>query len=134
MRLRSRKKHHDGHAAVTYFRHMVEAHALNALDSKKILSAIGIETNRNPLFEHSLRLIPQSDLEDIVWDRSIGDGLNGSVYKATWKGSHGRLATSRYGVPNVSVVLKDVVDPSQPSDAFSKRQKLLREVRNTRIP
>jgi hypothetical protein len=125
LRFRSRKKHHDETSALNYFRNLVDAHANSSLDSAVIRDIIGLEASYSPLFEHSLRLIPEAQLHDISWDK-LGEGANGAVYSAVWQKPAGHLAAARAEEREVDVVLKDVLPRSGTSQ--DPRKKLVKEV------
>jgi hypothetical protein len=126
LRFRSRRKYQDSVAALTYYRNLVEAHAANALNIPSIRNIIGLEPDYIPLFEHSLRVIPENQLVDISWDQPIGRGENGAVYGAIWRKPVGHLATMRTGEQEIQIVLKDVLPHIRTSqDPFKK---LIKEV------
>lgn len=104
----------------------MEAHATDALNISTIRDIIGLESDYTPLFEHSLRVIPEDQLFDISWDRPLGKGENGAVYGAMWRKPVGHLATLRTGMQEMHIVLKDVLPRIGASrDPFKK---LIREV------
>lgn len=125
LRFRSRKKHLDKVAALTYFRNIIEAKVNGTLDASTVRNIIGLETSYSPLFEHSLRVIPEDQLHDISWHELLPKGENGSVYRAVWHKPAGYLATSA-GEQHLQVVLKDVVPRLGSSQDPLK--KLLKEV------
>jgi len=91
-----------------------------------IRNIIGLESSYTPLFEHSLRVIPEDQLFDISWDEPLGEGENGAVYKAMWRKPAGYLATMRNKDLELQIVLKDVLPRLGTSqDPFKK---LLKEV------
>lgn len=126
LHFRGRKKHQDKVAALNYFRNLVEAHATNTLDTSLVRDIIGLEPGYTPLFEHSLRVIPEEQLFDISWDKPIGAGENGAVYAAMWRKPAGHLATMKTGNQELHIVLKDVL----PRVGTSREplKKLLQEV------
>ena len=108
IRFRSRWNHQDENSALSYFRNLVEAHAVNGLDQHPVRDVIGLEAGYAPRFERSLRIIPadQLDLENANWEQPLGKGDNGAVYAATWKRPPGILSTTWSG--EMKVVLKEV--------------------------
>ncbi|KAN0066969.1 Protein kinase-like domain containing protein [Elaphomyces granulatus] len=126
LRFRSRKKYQDNVAALTYFRNLVEAHATDTLDVSSVRNIIGLEPGYTPLFEHSLRVIPEEQLFNISWDEPLGEGENGAVYRAMWRKPAGHLATTRTGDQELHVVLKDVL--SRRGTSQDPLKKLLKEL------
>ncbi|KAL3460054.1 kinase-like domain-containing protein [Aspergillus heterothallicus] len=106
MRFRSRIKRQDKVAALRYFRNLVEAHAQGQPTGSAVRHLLGLEGSYKPLYAHSLRIIPEDQLYDIIWDQPLGRGMNGSVYSAMWFKPAGYLATS--GEQQQGVVLKEV--------------------------
>lgn len=93
---------------------------------------IGLETGYTPLFEHSLRVIPDKQLRDISFGEPIGVGKNGAVYSAKWRRPPGHLATTKPGEEELDVVLKDVfsrVDTSEdPQEKWFKEVSDVNEI------
>jgi hypothetical protein len=85
-----------------------------------------LEPGYTPLFEHSLRVIPEEQLFNISWDEPLGEGENGAVYRAMWRKPAGHLATTRTGDQELHVVLKDVL--SRRGTSQDPLKKLLKEV------
>lgn len=126
LRFRSRRKYQDEVAALTYFRNLVEAHATDDLDRSNIRNIIGLEPEYIPIYEHSLRIIPESQLFDISWGKPIGKGEHGAVYGALWRKTPGYLATMRPDEKEVPIVLKEIIPRAGISrDPFKK---LIKEV------
>jgi hypothetical protein len=105
---------------------VVEAHATNTLDTSLVRDIIGLEPGYTPLFEHSLRVIPEEQLFDISWDKPIGAGENGAVYAAMWRKPAGHLATMKTGNQGLHIVLKDVLP--RVGTSRDPLKKLLQEV------
>jgi hypothetical protein len=91
---------------------------------------IGLETGYTPLFEHSLRVIPEKQLRDVQFNKPLGVGENGAVYGAKWRRPPGHLATTKGGEKEIDVVLKEVFPRAGTSEDPLK--KLLKEVRNAK--
>jgi hypothetical protein len=91
---------------------------------------IGLEMGYTPLFEHSLRVIPEEQLRDISFDNPLGVGENGAVYSARWRRPPGHLATTKDGDKEIDVVLKETFPRAGTSEDPLK--KLLKEVRNAK--
>jgi hypothetical protein len=122
MRFRSRIKRQDKVAALGYFRNLVEVHAQGRPTDSTARDLLGLEGSGNPLFAHSLRVIPGDQLYDITWDQPLGRGKNGAVYSALWRKPAGYLATTASDEQQQAVVLKDVA-------SHSSVAKLVKEVR-----
>lgn len=108
IRFRSRWDHQDEESAISYFRNLVEAHAMNAVDQSSIRDIIGLEAEYIPRYEYSLRFIPPDELDfaHIEWDKPLGKGDNGAVYASTWRRPPGVLLTTWSG--EMKVVVKEV--------------------------
>lgn len=132
MRFRSRRKYQDQNSAVVYFRNLIEAHARGALETQYLRNLLGLEATFTPVFEHSLRLIPEEELSGIEWDIPLGRGANGVVYSGIWHRPHGVLSTTNAAEYNIPVVLKDVT--SRTGNSISTRKKLIKEVRSSNTP
>jgi hypothetical protein len=128
LRFRSRRSHQDTVAALTYFRNIVEAQASGNLDRTSVRDIIGMEPEYIPLYEHSLRVIPESQLFDVSWDEPIGTGENGAVYGAMWRKPPGHLATSKTHETELPIVLKEVIPRCGVS--IDPVKKLIKEVRH----
>jgi hypothetical protein len=114
-------------AALSYFRNIVEAHAAGDLDQSSVRDIIGVEPEYLLQYEHSLRIIPESQLSDLSWDEPIGRGENGAVYGAIWRKPSGHLATTGFQEAEIPVVLKEVIPRS--GVLIDPLKKLLKEVR-----
>lgn len=126
LQVRSRVEHQDKHAALKYFRNIVEAHHAGTLHERAVEDLLGPD-NALPYFDKSLPIIPQTQLSKVS-SSPIGHGANGAVYAAQWQRSGGALATTNSEASQISVVLKEILPVGR---GGSTVQRLLKEVRTS---
>lgn len=115
--------------ALTYYRNIVEAHAAGTVDKSRAKELLGLEPGYTSLFEHSLKIIPASELSSPVdWRHPLGCGANGTVYTSTWNRPGGVLSTTER--QEIEVVIKDVLPDLVRDSSSSSRSKFMKEVRN----
>jgi hypothetical protein len=103
---------------------MIESHASETLDRDHVKELLGLEPGYQPLYENSLKVIPEEQLSPVEWNRPIGSGRNGRVYASTWHYPGGVLSTS---MPSrTEVVLKEII-PSDCQISYSL-EKFMKEV------
>ncbi|KAF2971790.1 hypothetical protein GQX73_g1784 [Xylaria multiplex] len=120
--LRLRTAQLDYEAALNYYRSIIEVHASQIPSGESVKELLGISNNYNPLYENTLRLIPNSawTIHDIDWKSPIAKSSRSAVYAATLRRQRTVLYTSECG--DEAVVLKDVIPRStrEITDKFMK--------------
>jgi hypothetical protein len=106
---------------------MAEDHASGDLHRTHVKEVLGLEIGYTPMFEHSLKIIPENQLSPVDWTEPLGRGANGKVFGSIWTRPRGVLASSEHG--QVPVVLKEVNPTARQTK--SSRTKFMREVRKS---
>ncbi|KAI0817167.1 kinase-like domain-containing protein [Xylaria sp. FL0064] len=122
--LRLRTAQLDYQAALKYYRNITEAHASGGSPQEPIRELLGLSKSYRPLYENTLRLIPDSTwtIHDIKWKSPIAQSRRSTVYAATLHRERAVLSTSECG--DIAVVLKDVV----PRDSREITEKFMKEL------
>lgn len=110
---------------MSYYHSITEVHASQTPSGESVKELLGISNNYNPLYENTLRLIPNSawTIHDIDWRSPIAKSSRSAVYAATLRRQRTVLSTSECG--DEAVVLKDVIPQStrEITDNFMKEVK-----------
>jgi hypothetical protein len=126
MRFRARAAKVDVFSGMDYFILLTEKDALSKRTDNASLSPAWSD-QLPEFYRDSLKIIPESQIIDVHWDKPLGRGANGAVYSGAWLRPANPLRNLEPDVVSVPVVLKDISSVKNPM--AHETELFLKEVR-----